>query len=209
MIRAALQILFFSLAVSSFALNTAELVTDSAALEILQKKCIRLGTSELLPIRFSTAKTVLDNPELVTAAQGEFARSISSDGKVDFPIIENGPSRHYYINENGDRTDLVELYKKQSAPQVYDYIVMASGNRKFGDFDVIIHLKVIDAGNSGIVYSVNVHAWPHSWLARASHKIGLTRSYFRKKMKLISWVAREIATGLCEKEEIKIQLKAQ
>jgi hypothetical protein len=53
---------------------------------------------------------------------------------------------------------------------------------------------------------VNVHIYPHNWLTRTSQKIGLTSSFVKKKMKMISWVARKIATGLCEQEEMKAEL---
>ncbi len=207
--RLAIQIIILLLGINSFALNTADLVSDKEAKEILNRKCIRLGTSEVLPVPFKTACTVLQNPDLVSAVQEEFVRSISENGQVDFPVIGNGENRYYYINEKDHRTDIVELYRKQTDDRFFDYIVMASGKRKFGYYDVIIHLQITDIGDLGIVYTVNVHAWPHSWLTRTSHKIGLTRSYFRDNMKLISWVAREVGTGLCEQEEQKQALTGE
>ncbi|MDF7798943.1 hypothetical protein P4C99_05685 [Pontiellaceae bacterium B1224] len=204
--RLALYICLFFLTLSAWAVNTADLVTNPVGLNVLQKKCIRLGTSEVLPIQFETACIVLKQQDLLPAVQEEFARSISEDGTVDFPVFETDPGTYYYINENGKRTDIVELYRKQTDEHSFNFIVMASGKRFFGRYDVIIHLQVVDAGPAGIIYSVKVHAYPHNWLTRTSHKIGLTRGFFKKKMQLISWVAREIATGLCEQEEKRHQL---
>jgi hypothetical protein len=201
-----LQFSILLLSFSAFAQNTADLVSDPAGLNILQKNCIRLGTSEVLPIKFETACTVLDQPDLVQTIQAEFIRSISNNGKVEFPIIETGPGIYYYINEDGKRTDITELYRKQTDDFSYDYIVMATSKRFFGRYSVVIHLQVVGAGPAGIIYSVNVHIYPHNWLTRTSQKIGLTSSFFKKKMKMISWVARKIATGLCEQEEMKAEL---
>lgn len=203
MLRIVVQICLTLLLLPAAAMDTAELVNDPDAAAVLSRNCIRLGTSEILPVKFKTAVAVLNDPELVTAVQEEFARSISKNGKVDFPVFQNGEHRYYYINEYGKRTDITELYRKQTDSASYDYIVMAGGKRRFGYYDVIIHLKVTDLGDLGILYSVNVHAWPHSWFTRTSHRIGLTRTYFRNNMKLISWIAREIAIGLCEQEEQK------
>ncbi len=203
----AVQILCLLLAGSAFGLNTKELVTDPAGLAVLEKKCIHLTSFEVLPVKFDTVCSVMSSPDLVTAAQEEFARSISENGTVDFPVIETSPGRYYYINEEGDRTDIVELYKKQTDANSFDYIILASGQRGIGYFDVVVHLQVINLGQSGIVYSAAVHAYPHSWFTRVSHTLGLTRSFFRKKMKLITWVAREVGTGLCEREEQKQQLQ--
>ncbi|MDF7805810.1 hypothetical protein P4E94_00065 [Pontiellaceae bacterium B12219] len=201
-----LQFLILLLATSSFAKNTSDLVTDPAGLKILNKNCIRLGTSEILPINFETACTVLSRKDLVQSVQREFVRSISDDGEVEFPIIGTGPDSWYYLNEDGKRTDITELYRKQTDEFSFDYIVMASGKRFFGRYTVVIHLQVVDAGPGGIIYSVNVHIYPHNWLTRTSQKIGLTSGFFKKKMKMISWVAREIATGLCEQEEARKNL---
>lgn len=200
-----LQFSALLLTIGTFAQSTAQLLTNSAGQDVLQKKCIRLGTSEILPVQFETACTVLKQQDLLPAIQEEFIRTISEDGKVDFPVFGNGPA-YYYINEKDQRTDIVELYRKQTDEHSFNYIVMANGKRFFGKYDVVIHLQVVDAGPAGIVYSVKVHAYPYNWLTRTSHKIGLTRSFFKNKMKLISWVAREVGTGLCEQEEIKTEL---
>ncbi|QBG47645.1 hypothetical protein EGM51_09660 [Verrucomicrobia bacterium S94] len=184
-------------------MNTAELVNNPDAEAVLTRNCIRLGTAEILPIKFKTAVTVLNNPDLVTAVQDEFARSVSENGTVDFPVFEIGEHRYYYINEYGNRTDITELYRKQTDETTYDYIVMAGGKRKFGYYDVIIHLRITDLDDLGILYSVKVHAWPHSWFTRTANRIGLTRSYFKNNMQFISWVARKVAIGLCKQEEQK------
>ena len=197
----------FWMSLQASAVNTADLVNNPTGLEVLQKKCIRLGTSEVLPIQFKTACSVLNQKNLVPALQKEFIRSISSSGEVDFPIVGNGHDKYYYINEKGQRTDIVELYRQQTDEYSFDYIVMSSGKRFFGKYDVVIHLQVVDAGPSGIIYSVKVHVWPRNWLTRSSHKIGLTRSFFKKKMKLISWVAREVGKGLCERAQLKQDLQ--
>jgi hypothetical protein len=194
-------------AFSAYALNTVDLVSNPDAKEILKKKCIRLGTSELLPINFDTACKALEQPQIVQAMQDEFCRKISKNGEVDFPVFQLTTNTYYYVNEDGKRTDIKELYKKQTDEHSYDYIVQASGKRFFGKYDVIVHLQIVNAGDAGIIYSVNVHAWPHNWLTRSSHKIGLTKKFFKKKMRLISWVAREVGTGLCEQQEMEMQLR--
>ncbi len=205
-----IQMMFVLCAASSFGLGTAELVTDEHALEVLGKKCIRLGTSEVLPIQFQTARAVLERPDLAQAAQIVFAESISENGAVDFPVIEDAPRKYHYISEKGQRTDITELYRELTDEHTFDYIVLASGKRFFGGFDVVVHLQVIDAEEAGVVYSVITHAYPRNWLTRFSAtKIGVTKNYFKKKMKLISWVAREIAVNLCEAEAFRRGLLAE
>jgi len=205
--RLALYLLLIFSTADSFALETADLIDDKAALEVLNKNCIRLGTSELVPIEFSTLCAVLDRSGLIEALQYEFARTISKNGQVDFPVFQDGPGKYHYTDESGHRTDLKELYRKQTDAHSYDFIILASGRRFFGKYDVVVHLQVVDAGTAGVAYSVAAHAYPHNWLTRFSlHKIGLTKGYFKDKMQMISYIAREIAVGLCEQEDMRNKL---
>lgn len=198
-----LLILLFSTHV--FALGTADLLKDEQAKKILGKKCIRLGTNEVLPLKFKTACRVLKQPHLLEAVQNEFIRSISQTGTVDFPVIQTAPGIYYYINEKGHRSDIIERYRKQTDEHSFNYIVQASGKRFFGRYDVIIHLQIIDAGSAGIIYAVSTHAYPHNLITRFSvRKISPVKKYFKKKMQLISYVAREVAIGLCEKEAFQL-----
>ena len=200
----ALNMTAMLLSASAFALGTVDLLDSPDAKDVLGKKCIRLGTSEVLPIDFETACRVLEQSKLVEAVQEEFIRSVSGNGKADFPIIGTGGGRYHYINEKGKRTDIAELYRKQTDVYSFDYIVQASGKRFFGGYDVIIHLQVVDAGSIGVVYSVSIHAYPHNGITRFSaRKLAPAKKYFKKKMKLISYVAREVGLGLCQKEEFQ------
>lgn len=207
--RVLIQLLLCLFSFSAFALNTESLVSDPFVSKILKKKCIRLGTSEVLTLNFDSICKTLNHPQLIQNIQKEFCRSISETGEVDFPIHNDGNGKYHYINEKGKRTDIVELYKKKTDDFSYDYIVQAYGKRFFGKYNVIIHLQIINTGSGHVVYSVHVHAWPHNWLTRSAHKMGLTKSFFTKKMKLISWVAREVGTGLCELEEQKTAILEQ
>jgi len=185
--------------------TTAELLDQSPAKKILNKKCIQLETTELLPIEFQTACRVLAQPHLLEAVQAEFIRSISKTGNVDFPVIQTGPTTYYYINETGKQVDIVERYRKQTDAHSFNYVVQATGKRFFGDFDVIIHLQVVDAGSAGIVYSVITYAYPHNFITRFYlRNIGSAKKYFKSKMRMISSVAREIAIELCKKEAFKL-----
>ena len=205
--RFVLQLVVLLITGSTYALNTADLLTDPDVQELFSKKCIRLGTSEVLPIPFDVACRVLSQPDLIPALQDEFIQSISQDGTVDFPVIKTAVGEYYYINEKGKRADIVELYREQTDAYSFDYLVLASGKRFFGRYDVIIHLQIVDAGPAGIVYSVSTHAYPHNWATRFSaHKIGPVKTYFKKQVRIISYVAREIGVSLCEKEEFQLEL---
>ncbi|WP_372807772.1 hypothetical protein [Pontiella sp.] len=206
--RFVLQLVALVLAASSFGLGTADLLDDAEAKALLEKKCIRFGTSELLPIPFETACKTLEQPDLLKAVQEEFARSVSENGQVDFPVFDDGGGKYHYINEKGHRTDIKELYRKKTDDHSFDYIVWATGKRFFGRYDVVVHLQIVDAGALGIAYSVSTHAYPHNWLTRFSaRKVAPTKKYFAGKMKLVSYIAREVGIGLCQAEAFRQELE--
>ena len=202
--RIVLQMLALGFAVVAHGMDTGALIGDAEAKKILEKKCIRLGTSEVLKVDFETACSVLMQPKLVEAIQEEFAQIIAEDGKVEFPVIDEGDGNYYYENEKGKRTDVHELYRKRTDEHTFNYVVWARGKRFFGGFDVVGHLQVVDAGHQGIIYSVNTHAYPHNWATRFfARNIGATKRYFKRKMEMISYIAREIGLSLCSKEDFR------
>ena len=199
-----LQIFVLLPAGAALGMNTAELLDHSEAREIYNRKCIRLGTSELLPIRFETACGVLESDSLAETVQRELARSVAEDHPVAVPTLGNQDGNWFYTDEKGHRTLVRELYRKRTDEQTFDFIVWASGKRFFGKYDVIIHLQLIDAGAAGTLYSVHSHAYPHNRITRFSARnIGPVKRWFKKKMKIISRGARELALRLCEQEEFR------
>jgi hypothetical protein len=185
------------------ALETADFLADSPAKELLEKECIRAATSGMVPIPFDSAARILDQQDLLEIVQAEYARSISEEGSVKFPIIETAPGHFHYINQKGQRTDIVELYRSQSEDSAFDIILQASGKRFFGHYDVIIHVQVQDASADGVVYTAQVHAYPHNGPMRFfARRMGSVERYFRKNTSNIEWLACSIGQGLAEKEEL-------
>lgn len=192
--------ILLAIASSAHALDTASLLNDSAEMELLQKNCIRAETSGVVPIRFDTACEILTQPDLYQMLQDEYARSVSKNGKVDFPIIETKPGHYYYVNADNQRTDIVELYRQQTEAGVFDVVLKASGKRFFGHYDVIIHVQILDAVDAGVTYFADVNAYPYNGAMRfIARRLGMVERYFKKNTDDILWVARKIGTGLSDR----------
>ncbi len=192
------------IASGAFATETADLLPGAAEKELLQKKCIRTQTSGILPVPYPALTTMLKKPDLVSAVQHEYARSVSKTGKVDLPILQTAPGYYHYFNEAGDRVDITELCRKESGDHC-DYIVRASGRRFFGRYDVIVHLQIIDAKEIGAIYTAQIHAYPHNGPMRfLVRKLGSIERYFRKNTRAIESVARKITEGLAEQSAFDI-----
>jgi hypothetical protein len=180
----------------SFALDTAALV-DGHAAALLKKKCIETETCGVLPARFDAVARYLSQPDLVQRIQGEYRRSVSKDGTIDFPIVENGNNTYYYINEKDQRTDLFELYRRPTSDSTFDLVYYAKGKRYFGKYEVLIHIRAIDAGPAGTIYTASVHAYPHNGLMRFfARRFGTVERYFQRKTRLIDRVSNKICIGM-------------
>jgi hypothetical protein len=180
-------------------MDTAALLGDSAAGELLSKKCIRAETAGIVPVRFDDAASVLKQPGLVQAVQKEYARSVARDGKVQFPIIKTAPGTYHYVNKKNQKTQITELVRKQTAKDTFDMVYHAEGKRFFGKYEVIIHLRAIDADAAGVVYTAQIHAYPRNGPMRFfARRLGVVERYFRKKTDVITDISTRICTGLCD-----------
>ena len=179
-----------------FALNTVGLLTDTASKALLEKKCIRTEACGVLPARFDAVVSYLSQPDLVQRIQREYRCSVSKDGTIDFPIVGTGNGAYYYVNEKNQRTDLFELCRRQTSDSVFDLIYHAKGKRYFGKYEVLIHIRVVDAEAAGTLYIAEIHAYPHNGPLRfLARRFGTVERYFQRKTRLIARVSTKICTG--------------
>lgn len=182
----------------SFGLDTAALL-DGHAAELLEKKCIVTETGGVLPARFDTVVRYLSQPDLIQRIQEEYRRSVSKDGTLDFPIVGNGNNAYYYINEKNQRTDLFELYRRQTTDSTFDMAYHATGKRYFGKYEVLIHIRAIDAEPAGTIYLASVYAYPHNGPMRFfARRFGTVERYFQRKTRVIARVSKKICIGMDE-----------
>ena len=198
--RHALQSIAIALALVAgrvFALETAKLLTDADARALLEKKCIRTEAYGMLPARFDAAASYLNQPGLVQRIQGEYRCSVSRDGTIDFPIVGTGNGEYHYVNEKNQRTDLFELCRRQTSDSTFDLIYLAKGKRYFGKYEVLIHIRVVDAQTAGILYIAEIHAYPRNAALRFfARRFGTVERYFQRKTRLIDRVSNKICIGM-------------
>jgi hypothetical protein len=194
--RIVLQMMALLMAARAFPVDIRAL-PDSRGADLLDRKCIQTGTAGLLPARFEGVAAYLDRPDLVERIQAAYRRSVSKDGSLDFPIIRTGPDAYYYINEKNRRTDLTELYRGQTSDCVYELVYHAAGRRFFGRYEVLVRVKIIDAGPVGTAYTASVDAYPHSGTLRfLARRFGTVERYFRRRTHLIARVSEKICREL-------------
>ena len=181
---------------SVFALDTAALVDESAAV-LLKKNCIRTDVGGVLPVRFDTAVGLLGQPDLLLYIQKEYPSSASEDGANNFPIIGTGNGAYHYINEKSERTDILELYRRQTSETSFDLVYLTKGKQSFGKYDVLIHIRVVDAEEAGTLYVAEIHTYPrHAALRFFARRFGSTESYFQRKTWLIAGTSIQLCRDL-------------
>ena len=164
---------------------------------LLEKNCIETSSVGLLPAAFQEVAGYLSRPDLVECLQAAYRRSVSKDGTLDCPIVQDGPCSYHYINEDGGRTELTELYRGRTAGGRYELVYHAAGRRFFGRYEVLIQVRLFDAGPAGTAYSAQVHAYPHNAPLRfLLRRFGTIERYFQRKTRLITRVSERISTGL-------------
>ena len=190
--KIALAVLIFALALDSPALDTAALV-DGPTAELLEKNCIRTDIGGVLPVRFETAVALLNQPDLILHIQEEYRLSVSKDGTSDFPIIATGDGAYHYINEKGQRTDFFELYREQTSETAFDLIYLAHGKRYFGKYEVLIHVRAVNAEAAGTLYIAEIHAYPRNAALRFfARRFGTAEHYFQRKTRLVAHVSIQL-----------------
>ena len=189
-------------AFGAFALGTETLVHNTETRVLLSKKCIRTEMEGSMAIPFDSASALLNQPNLLELVQQEYARSVSEHGKVDIPVIETTPGQYHYYNNKGKRTDIRILHRGSTTDGVYDCILQASGKRFFGRYDVVVHFRMVEAGESDVEYVTQVHAYPHNGALRFfARKLGTIERYFKKNADKIGSTAQTIGEGLMEQQQ--------
>lgn len=195
--RFLLQMVLLLFPVGAFALNTENLLNDADAKALLEKKCIQTEISGMLPARFDAAAHYLSQSNLIHRIQDEYRKSISKDGTLDFPVIETGNGAYYYVNEKDQCTDLFELFRQQTSASTFDLIYHAMGKQYFGKYEVLIHIRAIDAEPAGTIYVAKIHAYPHNGPLRFfARRFGVVDRYFQRKTRLIAYVSTKICNGM-------------
>lgn len=189
-----LIILWLTLTASgAYALDTRALLDGTPTAETLDKKCIRTSIAGIIPAPFSDVSHYLAQPKLMTRLQKTYSNQKNSDPS----IIERSPGAYYYVNQEGQRTELYELFCKATSTNTFDLILLASGKRFFGRFDVIIHIQVINTQTTSSAYTAEVYAYPRNMALRfLARRLGTVERYFERNTRFIARIAHRVGNEI-------------
>ena len=190
------------LGLSAQALETVSLLPDEGPSRALleQKKPIYAETRGEVDVVFSNALIVFDQPNLLKEVQDAYCVLIAKDHEPEFTIQQQSTNTYFYVNKDGDRTDIQEVVRRQTSENTFDIIYYSCGKRFFGKYQAVIHVRISDGGEGCSSYTAAVYAYPENAFSRffARH-LGLVERFFRSKTEELTGIITTISCNLCEK----------
>lgn len=165
---------------------------------LASKKSINANAEGVVPIKFSKAMEVYAQDALLTRVQTAYCDLLAEGGVPEFTISQSSSNTYFYVNNEGQRTDITEVMRRKTSEDTFDIILYSAGRRFFGDYQAVVHVQLTDAGNDETHYSAIVYAYPENAVSRffARH-LGLVERYFKKKTCHMTEIITTISCSLC------------
>lgn len=184
------------------ALDTLVLLPAGPSKALLEnKKPIYAETSGEVQVDYAQALNVMDEPGLLQNVQDAYCKLIAKDGTPEFTIQQCSSNTYFYVNKDGERTDIAEVLRKKTSGSTFDIVYYSAGKRFFGRYEAVIHVQISDDGDAGSRYVASVYAYPENAFSRffARH-LGLVDRYFKKKTGEMTGIITTITCSLCDEK---------
>lgn len=189
------------LAFSAYAMDTVSLLDEGPAKQLLEgKKPICAETSGEVPVPFDQALAVFAQSNLLGRVQQEYCELLTDDGKPEFAINQTSTNTYFYVNREGERTDITEVLRRQTGGDTFDIVLYSAGKRFFGHYEAVIHVQLARSAEGATDYTAVVYAYPENAFSRffARH-LNLVERYFAKKTNQMAGIVTTISCSLCAK----------
>ena len=184
-------------------LDTMALLDEGPSRTLLEgKKPIYAETSGRVPVNYSQALEILQQPGFMNNVQEAYTNLIDEDGTPEFTIQQTSANCYFYVNRKWERTDITEIMRRNTSADRFDIILYSTGQRFFGNYEALIHVRVKADGEGASTYVAAVYAYPENAVSRffARH-LGLVDRYFRKKTVHMTDMITTITCSLCGQDE--------
>lgn len=192
-----------SFAVSARALDTLALLEGGAAKELLENRKPILATIEgEVPVSYAKAVMLFERPAFLQDIQDAYAEELAEDGTPEFTIHQTSSNTYFYVNKNGERTDIEEVVRKTTEDgSAMDLVFYSTGKRSFGNYRALIHAHMVSFGTNTTHFKAVVYAYPENAVGRfLARHLGIVERYFRGKTGEMTGIITTIAQRMCESE---------
>ncbi|MDZ8120195.1 hypothetical protein [Pontiella agarivorans] len=204
MIRGALGFAVLLCGISVRALETLPLLPDGASKTLLESRNpIYCETEGRVPVDYAQALKVYAHPDLLVNVQAAYSEHVLKEGAPEFSIQQTAEKKFHYVNRKKERTDISEIFRRETSDTTFDIILYSSGKRFFGNYQAVIHVQLLDCGDAGVGYVASVYAYPENAVSRFfSRHLGLVEKYFNKKTGHLTEMITVISRSLCEQAAV-------
>ncbi|MBN2161967.1 MAG: hypothetical protein JXR25_08375 [Pontiellaceae bacterium] len=196
-----LCVLLWHISVSVRALDTVVLLQNGSSKTLLeQKDPILAEAAGTVPVPFSKALVLIETPTLLNDVQNAYRGLMMDEGEEpEFTIQQNSTNTYFYVNRDGERTDITEVLRRRTAENAFDIVYYSKGERFFGDYQAVIHVQVSPSGATNSTYAASVYAYPENAVSRFfARRLGLVKRFFKKKTAEMSGIITAITCSLCD-----------
>lgn len=181
-------------------LDTLALLEAGPSKTLLEnKKPIYAETGGQVPVNYEQALEVLQDPGLMVNVQDAYCRLIDEDGEPEFSIRQTSSNAYFYVNRKGERTDITEVIRRETSDSSFDIVYFSAGQRFFGEYQALIHVRITAEEESNTRYTASVYAYPENAVSRFfARRLGLVKRYFKKKTEHMTEIITAISCSLCE-----------
>ena len=158
---------------------------DADEARLLSLDTLRIPAEGCITGSFAKANQVLLSTNMLERLQEAYAALLPSGEVPEFKVVSAGEGRYFYVNKEGERCDIRELWRCTDTNTFLRCSFYVAGVRFFGRFESLITVTVMrlpSAPTEVLRYQADVRVWPHGAVVRVflRHMPGVER-YFRKK----------------------------
>jgi hypothetical protein len=174
--------------------------TDADELRISACRTIDVPVEGCVTGSLAKAFAVLRETNLLDQVQAAYAAQLPASERPEFVVQSTAPGRYHYVNKDGERCDIRELWRRTDTNSWIEVAFHVQGERRFGTFESLIYLTVsgTTAGPTGVLhYAAKVRAWPHqTWARLLLRYLPGVELYFRMKTAEMRGVITRVFTRL-------------
>lgn len=182
-------------------IDPALLSGDEAALAITTKPALRYEAAGTATAPFSEMVRVFASTSLLADIQVEYERLLPEGETPEFTIEQTGPTAYGYVNREDETSTIREIRRHEAADYV-EVVYHASGERFFGRFDAVIHIRVAPETDDAVAYTARVLAYPASRFLRVLARFPLVDLYFQRKTREVAGLSVRIGEALCARRDV-------
>jgi hypothetical protein len=169
------------------------------ALALLSNNCIRVELLGGLEVEMKAVLLTLSRDNLLEEIQRQYATLLPPGDKPEFEIKLAASNHYYYVNSSQQRSDIVEVFRKEVEQGRLRGVYYTSGRRFFGKFEAVTMIDIHTGKGDDVVYEVRVWAYPHVAVSRFfARQFGLVDRYFKSKSHALEKIAVKICRSMLE-----------